>query len=186
MTFTDRYSVKVVVSTNGKTLCHLNVPISSVLRGLKETILNKYKKLFMKNLWVSERRCVPELIDISFKGSDLHGRDYSPLSDMGFMEGTVNQVDINFCRAKAYITQKEYTDCLARLDTATRSEYSSELIEMALNMTPTGKYEHALSNLINKTTRVFEGLLTVEKPNVIQQVKAIREQAIFPTCRARH
>jgi len=74
--FTDRYSVKVVVSANGKTLCYLNVPISSVLRGLKETILNKYKKAFMKNLQLSERRCVPELIDISFKGSDLQGRDF--------------------------------------------------------------------------------------------------------------
>jgi len=64
--------------------------------------------------------------------------------------------------------------------------YSSELIEWSLNMTLTGKYEHALSNLTNKTSKVFEGLLSIEELIVIKQVKAIREQAIFPTCRARY
>ena len=46
----------------------------------------------MKSLCLSERRCTPEVMDVSFKGSDLQGHEYKPMSKLGFKERVVNKV----------------------------------------------------------------------------------------------
>ena len=40
--------------------------------------------------------------------------------------------------------------------------------------------------MIQKPVRVFESILQAECSQIIDEVKAIREQPIFPTCRARY
>ena len=53
-------------------------------------------------------------------------------------------------------------------------------------MAPECKLEQTMSNLLNHAARVFESILQAECPQVIAEVRAIREQAIYPTCRARY
>ena len=67
----------------------------------------------------------------------------------------------------------------------TYGRYDEELIMQAINMAPECTYDQSMSNLLNNAARVFECILTVESPQVIAEVKAIREQEIYPTCRAR-
>ena len=64
----DMYQVEVIVKSTARTLCTFNVPKTSVLRELKQVIVTKKKRAMMKSLCLSERRCTPEVMDISFKG----------------------------------------------------------------------------------------------------------------------
>jgi len=72
------------------------------------------------------------------------------------------------------------------VDKKTMSKYPRELTMYAINMAPQCTFGQTLSNLVNHPSRVFEAILSAECRQILNEVKAIREQHIFPTCRARY
>ena len=53
-------------------------------------------------------------------------------------------------------------------------------------MSPDCTFIQTLTNLKKHAVQVFEAILKGESRDILRQVKAIREQRIWPTCRARH
>ena len=53
-------------------------------------------------------------------------------------------------------------------------------------MAPECTYDQTLSNLANNAVRVFESILKAECRQILSEVKAIRAQRIYPTCRVRY
>ena len=72
------------------------------------------------------------------------------------------------------------------VESRTQSRYPKELIVQAINMAPECTIEQTMSNLVNNAVRVFESILQSESSQIIAEVRAIREQNIYPVCRIRH
>ena len=75
---------------------------------------------------------------------------------------------------------------MAEIEKKTQSKYPRELIIQAINMAPECTFDQTLSNLVNNAIRVFESILQAECRQILSEVKAIREQSIYPTCRIRY
>ena len=42
-----------------------------------------------------------------------------------------------------------------------------------------------MQNILHQPEKVFESILMLESPQVVEEVKAIRQQAVWPTCHIR-
>ena len=72
------------------------------------------------------------------------------------------------------------------VESRTQSRYPKELIVQAINMAPQCRLEQTISNLVNNAVSVFESILQTEPGQIIAEVRAIREQRIYPVCRIRY
>ena len=101
-------------------------------------------------------------------------------------KGSEYTVTVRFVRALAILNMEEVTKLKNEIQKATQGKYPDELIMMAINMAPECTYAQTLSNLVNNAVRVFESILQAECRQILSEVKAIREQRIYPTCRIRY
>lgn len=53
-------------------------------------------------------------------------------------------------------------------------------------MAPNCKLDQTMSNLVNNAVAVFESILQSESSSIIADVRAFRQQNIYPTCRIRY
>ena len=108
------------------------------------------------------------------------------LAHLGMMNGENYDLTVRFVRAYGLLSKAKIDAIIAEVTDKTKSKYSPELTMQAINMAPDCTIDQTLSNLYNNVTRVFEAILQAECRVIIAEVKAIREQVIFPTCRARY
>ena len=140
----------------------------------------------IKNLFITEHLCKPTIIVIVRNGEDYEGSDTDKLASLGMVNGKVSNLTVRFVRAQAFLTRTEIDSIIVGVEEKTQSKYPRELTMQALNMAPKCTFDQTLSNLVNHPVRVFEAILRAECRQILKEVKAIREQPIFPTCRIRY
>ena len=105
---------------------------------------------------------------------------------LGFKNGSEGRLCVRFVRALALLTEEQLETLVARIDKAVQGKYPRELLFQGVNMAPDCTYDQTLSNVVNNAARVFGSILQAECKQIMSEVRAIREQAIFPTCRVRY
>lgn len=110
----------------------------------------------------------------------------STLKDIGFKNNTKNCLYLKFVRAFAFLNEKQLDEQIQEVEMRTYYRYPRELILQAINMAPECKLNQTLSNLINNGVKVFESILKSECKQILDEVKVIRQQQVFSTCRARY
>ena len=102
----DKFRVDVMITATGKKLCTLQVSDGTTLIDLKRALIKKYLHTFTTKLFISERRCVPDVVEFTLNGCHLASSDYRPLNELGFKLGETNKVDTVINRSRAYLTSK--------------------------------------------------------------------------------
>ena len=100
--------------------------------------------------------------------------------------GQVYYLTVRFVRALAFLQTNEINSLIEAVDEKTKNKYPRELTMQAINMAPECTFDQTLSNLVNNAARVFEVILHAEYRQTLTEVRATREQSIFPTCRIRY
>ena len=100
--------------------------------------------------------------------------------------GNEYTITVRFVRALAILSSEQIDNLKKEIEKKTQGKYSDELIMQAINMAPECTFDQTLSNLVNNAVRVFESILQAECRQILFEVKAIREQRIYPTCRIRY
>ena len=184
--YKDNVTLKIQVKETERKLCTLYLGESASLAAVKEEIVRKNKAVILKNLFIKEEQCRSRIIKLFIKDSESDGDDTVTLKDLGMKNGESHSMMVSFVRALAFLTQRQINNMVTNVETQTEGRYPQELIVQAINMAPECKLEQTISNLLNNAVRVFESILQSECPQVIAEVRAIREQNIYPTCRIRY
>ena len=93
---------------------------------------------------------------------------------------------VRFVRALAFLSEQAIRDMVREVESKTQCKYPKELIIQAINMAPQCRLEQTISNLVNNAVSVFESILQTEPGQIIAEVRAIRDQRIYPVCRIRY
>ena len=184
--YKDNVTLKIQVKETERKLCTLYLGENATLAAVKDEIIKKNTSVILKNLFIKEDQCRSRIIKLFINDLESDGDDAVTLKDLGMKNGESHSMMVSFVRALAFLTQRQINNMVTNVETQTEGKYPQELIVQAINMAPECKLEQTISNLLNNAVRVFESILQSECPQVIAEVRAIREQNIYPTCRIRY
>ena len=182
----DVVHLRILVMETRRKLCTLQLPQQTTLARVRSEIVDKNLEKIKSNLYITEEQCRPRLVVIMHRGEECEGPTIYKLAHLGMTNGQSCDLTVRFVRALAFLSKAQINSMAEQVDEQTQSRYPRELTVMAMNMAPKCTFDQTLANLVNHPTRVFEAILQAEDRQIIKEVKAIREQQIFPTCRVRY
>ena len=185
----EHVKLDIFVKETRRKLCTVSLPETSTLNQVKEQIIKQNLRVIVKNLYITEKDTKPRMIVVYLKQTvweEFRGLASTCLRWLGLRNGSQARLCVRFVRGLALLTEEQREVLIARIDKKVQGKYPRELIVQSVNMAPECTFDQTLSNLVNNTTRVFESILQAECREILHEVKAIREQAVYPTCRIRY
>ena len=120
------------------------------------------------------------------KDQEWDGDDTATLKSLEMTNDNSYSMTVRFVRALAFLSEQAIRDMVREVESKTQCKYPKELIIQAINMAPQCRLEQTISNLVNNAVSVFESILQTEPGQIIAEVRAIRDQRIYPVCRIRY
>ena len=124
--------INIIVKETQRKLCRVDVSEDTSIRWLKESIIDKNKKVMMKNLFINDNQCRSRIIKVfsqsrtesgSLRYKEILNGPNKKLKNLGFRNGLCYKLTVRFVRALGILTRAKHQHLVDRINRACQGKY---------------------------------------------------------------